>query len=509
MYSFIDTIEHSSTNALPTEALKINNEFIENVIPGYRTLNVVGRELIPQKIEDYSMGDTVGSYFISSKLEPRTITITYQLYASDSSSFRAKFNQLNEILYKQESQLIFNDEPNKYFIGTFGGNKEVDAGRNFVIGEIDFICSDPCKYSITEKFFTAVKTDGQLGITIENEGNMPCSIDYDIEVNSDNGYIELATDNAFMRYGSKEEVDGQTYKASEVLLETYDFFNAPTTNDGTMFRNILCNGDLQIRTISGKDYLALESRTPVEGRWTGSCITVDVPPDSNGEVGALKCYMYFRTLFQATLMGQTGTLNVCFLDEEDNILYGYDFFKVDTSGNEAGCIFYMKNKNVRLSVFQANHLDTQNPLNVGRGSMDILRNGEKVRFHWWGHYFEFRDDSIAEKKVMKIQIGFGQSGTRGINTSYVGYLGIADIVFRKDYVDNWEDLPNRYKQGDRIIIYGDEGMPYMNELPSVGDENIGTRYFKSEPGITNIKVNTSSWATDPITVRSRIRERWI
>ena len=53
----------------------------------------------------------------------------------------------------------------------------MDGGTNYVIGEIEIYCSDPCKYSTTEKEFTA--TDGVLNIV--NEGTVPVSIDYDVQ----------------------------------------------------------------------------------------------------------------------------------------------------------------------------------------------------------------------------------------------------------------------------------------------------------------------------------------
>ena len=46
MYNFIDVNEVSEGVVLPSEALQINGEFIENLIPGYRTLNVSGREAL-------------------------------------------------------------------------------------------------------------------------------------------------------------------------------------------------------------------------------------------------------------------------------------------------------------------------------------------------------------------------------------------------------------------------------------------------------------------------------
>ena len=44
IYEFTDTIEQPGVLPLPAEALQINGEYIENLIDGYRTLSVQGRE---------------------------------------------------------------------------------------------------------------------------------------------------------------------------------------------------------------------------------------------------------------------------------------------------------------------------------------------------------------------------------------------------------------------------------------------------------------------------------
>ena len=49
MYHFIDVTEVSEGNLLPSEALKLNSEYIENLIPGYRTLAVSGREALSDR----------------------------------------------------------------------------------------------------------------------------------------------------------------------------------------------------------------------------------------------------------------------------------------------------------------------------------------------------------------------------------------------------------------------------------------------------------------------------
>ena len=46
MYEFVDTDEMYTKTILPAEAMSYNGVFIENEIPGYRTLYVSGRELM-------------------------------------------------------------------------------------------------------------------------------------------------------------------------------------------------------------------------------------------------------------------------------------------------------------------------------------------------------------------------------------------------------------------------------------------------------------------------------
>lgn len=155
MYEFVDTIETQNGEVLPSEALCFNGEWIENLIPGYRTLHVSGRELLGCEIDDYEIGGMDGTHYRGKRYPARTITVTYQIIAKTNSAFRQAYNKLNALLNVEEAQLVFADEPDKYFIGTKASNSEVEAGSNSVIGEIEFYCADPFKYSAVEKSFTA------------------------------------------------------------------------------------------------------------------------------------------------------------------------------------------------------------------------------------------------------------------------------------------------------------------------------------------------------------------
>ena len=81
MYNFIDVTETSSGAALPSEALKINGEYIENLVEGYRTLHALGREALSPELETYSVGVRDGEKLKSKRFPPRTIVVPYQIKA--------------------------------------------------------------------------------------------------------------------------------------------------------------------------------------------------------------------------------------------------------------------------------------------------------------------------------------------------------------------------------------------------------------------------------------------
>ena len=150
MYNFIDVNEVSEAVVLPSEALKINGEFIENLIPGYRTLSVEGREAMSQELSTYETGIRDGSKLKNRKYPARELTIKYQIKAASNEDFRDAYNKLGGILNVQEAELIFNDELDKFYIGTPESVEPVEPGRNSVTGEFTILCADPFKYSVLE-----------------------------------------------------------------------------------------------------------------------------------------------------------------------------------------------------------------------------------------------------------------------------------------------------------------------------------------------------------------------
>lgn len=231
MYDFIDTIETASESAsLPSEAMQINGQFIEHIIPGYRTLQVLGREALSSELSTYDVGSSDGSRLSNKRYPGRTITIVYQLIAESNEAFREAYNQLGGILNVEDAELIFNDETDKFFIGTPEEMGEVEGGKNSVISEFTIFCADPYKYSVAE-YEIEPSLDDENSFLIDYNGthkSFPIleaeflnedESDGALTGSGDCGFVAFFNeDEKIIQLGDPDEVDEETYAKSQTLV---------------------------------------------------------------------------------------------------------------------------------------------------------------------------------------------------------------------------------------------------------------------------------------------------
>ena len=150
LYRYTDTDERALREAYPSEALNFNGVFFEDEIKGYRTLNVSGREAMESEISSIGTNARHGERFRGRRYLSRVITVRYRIAAQDAMDLIEKFNRLNHLLDAEEATLIFNDEPDKYFIGTCRNLHPPSEGELVASGSFELYCADPFKYSVEQ-----------------------------------------------------------------------------------------------------------------------------------------------------------------------------------------------------------------------------------------------------------------------------------------------------------------------------------------------------------------------
>jgi predicted phage tail component-like protein len=305
MYEFRDTTAKvSEGNILPSEALMINGEYIENLIPGYRTLTVSGREALSPELATYETGIRDGSTLQNKRYPARIITVQYQLISESNEAFREAYNQLGSILNVEEAELIFNDEPDKFFTGTPSSIGTVPPGRNAVTGEFEIYCADPFKYSVVEYEATPTLEDGTILIDYngtyksfptleadffnEDEASDDGETVTSITGNGDCGFVAFYNEEEkIIQLGDPDEADSESLPKSQTMFtQTFNKSSSWGTAAKSLWR--LNNGKLSSSDVA---------QAGTVGMGVASYTTPDEPADTSG------------TLLKATSRADSPTFN--------------------------------------------------------------------------------------------------------------------------------------------------------------------------------------------------------
>lgn len=169
LYTFCDTNEMPSNAPLPAEAINYDGTWIDEEIPAFRTLYATGRESFFSDISELALESLDGSVFLRRRLTARTITVGYMITAESPEAFREAYNALCRLMSGTQVQIVFNDEIDKYYVGTCKSVGTPEAGKLCCKAEMEIYCADPCKYAMDE--LTVQSSNGVL--TVEYQGSYP------------------------------------------------------------------------------------------------------------------------------------------------------------------------------------------------------------------------------------------------------------------------------------------------------------------------------------------------
>lgn len=501
MYKFVDTTESQSGSNLPSEALEFNGEYIEEMIPGYRTLHVSGREMIGNELTDMEIGITDGSRYQYRRYLPRTITVTYQLMAETNEKFRAAFNKLNEILSAEEARLIFRDEPDKYFVGTRADAGDVPTGTNNVIGEFDIYCVDPFKYSVKEYEVTP-NLDNGLTIGENYHGTYKAFPTLIADIKSSCGFIAFLNEREkILQIGDVDELDSQQINKSQTLINHHfdTGLGAGVQNVATTVK--VASAHEQAGSCATREGYLYAANYGSGSAWHGPSITFRVPQDSNGHIGAKNCQFSWHHYFALNDANQLGVVQFLMTDRNKTNVAAVTFFKDEPGINQAKYHLYVKGRQnppeVRFGGDGNNkitgHLGLGAPKTAGHSS--IQKFGATITFNIAGEIYTIEEPSLADVEVTEVSVYMGARG---------GYAAmpanfIYGLVFTSHSVQTWQDIPNKLIAGNQVEVDTKSGKVNVDgvEIPGLGALGNDWEEFYLEPGENQIRCTYSSWATKP------------
>lgn len=550
MYNFIDVNQTSEGYILPSEALKLNGEYIENQINGYRTLNVTGREALSPEIETQETGIRDGARMKSRRFPSRRIIVRYQLIADNAEDFRVAYNKLGGILAVTDAQMIFNDEPDKFFIGTPAAIGEVEPGLNSVVGEIEFLCIDPFKYSLAWHEATAqdVSMKADDGTTYTGKGFV---IDYKgtykafpmleshffsqkedgvnettLTDDGDCGFVAFFNEEGkIIQFGNPEELDGNSYPASQTMInQTFASGTAWgttakklwTLNNGVATKHEEKQvGDVKMHNFSSTkdDWCLIPSNYGSGATRCGPSITRTLAADKAGEVGAKDFILTYKQrmnpsagpngakevgIFHALVVSGSGTSR--------KILAGVRIAKHSVGDTSGKINIYVNDKMVHEEAIK---LDAYNKLfgALGNRVTTIRKAGNNVVFNIAGirKSFNCYDTGFADTKATQVTFSFSRYSAY----TPLAFNGLYYAKFTKNNCTTFKEIPNKFSADDVLTADCRSGEVLLNGLDGTEYGALGNDWegFYLKPGLNQIGVAYSDWLTGQYAPTLKLRYR--
>lgn len=531
-YEFTDTTQRA-VDWLPSEAMSINGHYIESIIPGYRTLNVAGRELMSTDVTTEEVGRRNGTIYRSKKYPERVITVTYQLMAETNEEFRRYFEKLNNVLNVEQAKLIFADDVDHYFIGTPSEAEDIEPGTNSVIGNFSIICADPFKYSV-EEFIATPGSDGVF--KIDYHGNFPSypKVMADFykstseDANAKCGYIAFFNERAnILQFGKPELTDellaeaksikvkqGSTITSERLITSACTNITDWTLNSGTVIDEdlYLKTGSLQANPFGTESDTALRPNSYGSGAsiWHGPTASRSIPSDSQGVATHTNWSFAFSLRFAATAQNQIGTFQAFVTDGTDYIA-GVEVIK-QSAGNTKGTIRAYVNGSG--CVREWNNIDLSSYGAFGSRSkahgITIEKSGSTFKFTVGNLTYSY--NKATTQKASAVSFYFGSYGS----SDPVAELGIYSCKFASDSVtktwtsgtvadiQSWLKKSTVFGTNDILIadcsnatVYVKSSYDMSNDDGAIRQDlgalgNDWERFFLS-PGMNKIGTTYSDW----------------
>lgn len=458
-----------------------------------------------------------GSKLIGKWIASRTLVVGYQLIAKTAEEFRGSYNVLlGKLRAGTDAKIIFADEPDKYFIGTVESLSEPKAGRNAVTGEITILCSDPFKYSTTERPIDL--SNGKF--TFTNNGSAPCPIRFELKPTKDLGYISIASKDGAMEYGDPEEKDTESTSSTQKVLSWEQFLQAAdggvhsqhsssSPDESYVFNRSTtvkeCGPDKPWAdgTYTTKKWLDLGDGTD-GGNWiSGALKTATIKADANGQVGGTSFECSWRSWFQCFNWGEAGEQSVSFLTADDDVICRVGIYK-DQSENYNSELAMKDAQSVRIFRWP---VQQDSPFIDGnKGVVSVSKVDDRVNFQIDGRNYTYSDPAIKSLVCTKVQVEIARNMTADL---YMTRNYVTDLSFNKRGVTGSHDVANTFSSGNYIIIDGSKGQISVDGTVRNDLEVLGTSYFKSCPGENTISVGFSSWYSGSRDMKVYIREAWL
>lgn len=492
----------------PSNAFKVNGDFIEETVPGYHTLNAKGKWTLEKSIFTAEANVRDGAIFTGSKYPAREIEIEYFIEGTGWEDLQNKYTKLMQVLNTEDAEIIFNGEPDKFIRGSFTIDDDIDTTTITRAGTFKILCADPFKYSTTEK--TVAAADGQFDLTYNGTYNayptlvaeFPSTEDANGDETSTSqcGYIGFVnTREDVLQFGDPNETDWADvlYPATVPVNRTFKSKTGWTENGSEVLTGTQV-GSIGVNTTNKYIYPSgYGSGTGYHGPSLSYIITGETPPI------AKNFNFSWKQKFAATAK-QFGGAEILLWNNNGGtrtLVCGVRIIKT-TKNTKCKIYFYCGS-----TTAGKNYTVDTSKIKTGK----MAKSEGTVTFNVGGKTWSLTNDAITDLIANEITFHFMRNGTK----TAIGSNFIYNCKLQRSQFENPEDIPNTFMPGDVLTVNTADAGVYLDDgSATISAQNIGAlgndwEDFYLAPGANTIACDYSDFTTTPPTFTLKYRERYL
>lgn len=510
------------------DAFKINGSYLEDKNIGYTTTKAVGRESLVKQLDTYNNG-TGGETLMRTNYPKRNIDISYIVRGSSLADLRDKMHKLQTLLNVENAEIIFNDDPNCYYIATPVMSSSVKEAKNTAIGTFTLVCHDPFKYS---KTLTTVQTSTKTETVTDEDGNTSTVTSQVLTTDNSGGYktyptfkAQFGTDetsggsigdladcgyvlfakggtNYSIQIGDDEEADiapgavkmGQDFKKGAGSFTLSNSITPPLTD-------LAFQGTIQTTATAG--LRASSYGTAVSSKYYGPLVVYDLGSNVTGAFNLQWEQVVACDSNTATGRNQAGAFYVFLLNSSNQVVYA-----IGAEKNQVGTYF----GNIYACQDSTWHAYPAKQINFlkGSGTGQIKRFYDSNNSYWQTNiiipFLDAKLGSVGDTAGTVRKIAFFFARYSSFSALYSNRVTSVRFL-------SGEDNPNTFSSGD--VATADCGTASITlngeENDNLGDVGNNWEDMYLDVGQNTIYVQYSDWVTSGYepTISMTYRKRWL
>lgn len=496
-------------NELPSNAFKVNGQFVEDQVTGYHTLNAKGKWTLEKDLITTDTSVRSGSIITNTRYPAREIEIEYLIEASGWDALQTSYTKLMSVLDVDNAEIIFNGEADKFLKGYFVVEDSIDETPWTRHGTFKIVCPDPFKYSVTE--YTNTAAGGQFSVTYNGTyrgyptfvTSFPSSPDSSGDDTSTNecGFVGFVNQREkILQFGDPNETDWSDvqYPATVPLSRTFSSTTGWTVNGSQVLAGTQV-GTVSVNTTNKYVYpTGYSSGSSYHGPSLSYLITGETPP-----IG--KNYNFQWNCRVSGTSAQFGGLAMILWhnDSGTRTLVSAVRFLKTTKDTNCGVYMYVGDATSASGVIKV-------PCSsIAVCTMKKIDN--KVTFTVAGKTLTYANNTITDLVANEVTIHFFRNGTQtALGTNLVYNCKLQRFAF-----DNYEDIANIFAPGDVLTVNTQDAGVYLDDgsatIPATYLGALGNDWedFYLTPGSNTISTDYSDFTTTPPTFTMKYRERFI